>query len=306
MEKPLPNGHRNGVALLITLITVAMMMVMIATLLSTLDSVRQDAKRTEAMIQANIYYSDIATLFKTFPEGPKSKLFGILYTAPIPFAGEDGGFAIDIACRPMTAGININWLGIGNDPKMQQQQEAALKVFDGIAANYNLRDPQRLLEMLLEEIGKDDNRFVIKEQSRLWQKRGIISSQQLERILQRYELEADDPAVALVAWEKLFSFAPDAVSVEGDYMSAELVALLFDEALDTVQEEWFEGVDALETFLASRGEDRNEYGTLFSNSKEFRPYAQCSVGYAYREERYKFSFVYMNEEIKRFEFYGRQ
>ena len=303
MKRLFPKGNRRGIALLITLITVAMMMVLIATLLATLDSVRKDAKRTEAMLQANIYYADIAKIFKSFKKDDKKLLFETLYLAPIPFSSEDGSVTLNIACRPLLSGVNINWLALENDTKLRAQYDAAEDLFNNIVANYNLVDPGMLYEMLQEEMGTPGNRFVTSEQSRLMQKRGIISIQQLEQVLLHYQMQADDQAVSDVPWGKLFSFLPDATVIDANYMSAELIALLFNVELEAVEDVWIVGSE-FSALIEELNVERRP--ALFGKEDDFLAAAECEVGYKYGEGHYRFAFSYVDEEVKHFEFYGRQ
>jgi hypothetical protein len=299
MDKTDSPKQRKGIALLITLVTIAMIIVIIGTLLGALDSVRKDSKGTTALLQANIYYADIAKLLKEFDQ--KEVLFKTLYQSPIPFMSEDGAVSIVIQCKPLLAGVNINWLGMERDTKKYPKYAITQKLFDDIAAKYTLEDPAMLLEMLLEEIGSQ-SKFVKKPKSRLFQKRGIMTIQQFEAILSRYQMLADDPGAGRVPWDRLFSFVPEAEVIDGDNMSAELVSLLFDIDLAVVQEEWQQEEGALARFALTYG---LEYDNKIFTTK-FTEYAQCEVGYDYAQERYRFSFVDMNGEVKHFEFYGRQ
>lgn len=299
MDKTHPPKQRRGIALLITLVTITIITVMIGILFGALESVRKDSRNTTALLQANTYYADIAKLLKEFKE--KELLFSTLYQSPIPFMSEDGAFSIIIECKPLLAGVNINWLGMEHDTKMYPKYAITQKLFDAIAVEYDLEDPGMLLEMLLEEIGAE-SKFVEKERSRLFQKRGIISFQQFESILSRYQMQADDPGVGRVPWSRFFAFVPEAEFIDGDQMSAELVSLLFDVDMAIVKEEWQAGDGALAQFALTYG---LEYDTKIF-AKKFIEYAQCEVGFDYAQERYRFSFVDMEGEVKHFEFFGRQ
>ncbi|MGC9350938.1 MAG: hypothetical protein ACP5D3_03035 [Sulfurovum sp.] len=299
MDKPWFYRQRKGITLLITLITIAVMMVLVGTLVSALGSVQKDSRDTASLLQANVYYTNIVNIFKKIKE--KDLLFSTLYQAPVPFATEEENFFMTVGCRPLSNGININWLGLENDTKMSSNYAITQKLFDAVAATYNLSDPVMLEEMLLEAIGKD-GKFQRKFHGRLLQKRGIINYQQFTQIIDRYRFEADDLVVTTVPWEKLFSFTTETNVTDGDYLSAEAVSVLFDMELSAVEEEWVPGKGALKTFTQSYNlaYDKKIY------AQKFVEHAACEVTYTYADEPYKFAFVYSQGEVKHFEFFGRQ
>ncbi len=313
MDKPTPLinhnvVHKKGFALLITLSALAVIIALTGVLISYLDSARQDAMQTKAMIQANLYYNDVK---ETLQKLKGEKVYPTLYEMALPLSSDDGRFSLLLTCRPLANGVNINWLGYGNNSDMNMQYNVAENVFEAIVQHYNLEDATKLKEMILEEIGGQE-KFVIKEQSRLRQKNGIISFKQFEAILSRYQFEADDPKVAMVPWEKFFVFNEMKTDkkgkiiqgdlIDGEYISAELISVLFDMELATVRENWIEG-ESLKTFV-------NENGGVFDRAalfaKEFLPMSYCEVTYKYAETQYQFKFVDIDGEVKNFEFYGKQ
>jgi hypothetical protein len=291
--------HRKGFALFITLSVLAVIIALTGILLSYFDEVRKDAETTKALIQGNLYYTDIAKTFKNFKK--KKTLYTTLYLMTVHLSSPDGRFSMLLKCRPLANGVNVNWLGLGNSQEMIEQYNTAQNLFDIISQTYNLEDAGRLQEMLLEEIGGKE-KFVQKEQSRLRQKNGIISYKQFEGIISRYQLEVDDQKVGRVPWAKLFVFSPTAKVIDGDYISAELISFLFDIDLATVKEEWIEGEIKLKTFVQNMGGTYDQ--KLFA--KDFLEEAECEVQYGHADERFKFTFVDIQGEVKDFEFYGKQ
>lgn len=312
MDKPLYFNnsvtHKKGFALIITLSVLAVIITLTSVLIGYLDSARQDAMQTKAMIQANLYFNDIK---QTLEKIKGEKIYPTLYKMALPLHSDDGKFSLLLTCRPLANGININWLGFGNDTKMDMQYSSAETVFEAIVQNYNLEDASKLKEMILEQIG-GEKKFVVNEQSRLRQKNGIISFKQFETILSRYQLEADDQKVALVPWQKFFVFNEvkrdkrgkifEGDTIDGDYLSAELISVLFDIEIETVKENWAGG-KSLKTFVREYGGTFDK-GKLFA--KKFLPMSQCEVVYTYANVQYRFKFVDINREVKNFEFYGKQ
>jgi len=309
MDKPkhtLPHSvpHRKGFALIITLSALTVIIALTGVLINYLDEARKDASRTKAMIQGNLYYSDIKQIFTKFKK--KKTLYSSLYIAPVPFASEDGRFSVIVQCSPLANGVNINWLGSGNEQNMSEHSSMVQNIFETIVQEYDLEDATRLEEMIREEIGVK-GKFVQKEQSRLRQKNGIISFKQFEGILDRYQFEADDDNVGQVLWKKFFVFNKISKTagknlIDGNYISAELIAVLFDIDLPTVKEEWVPGVLELKTFIPNNGGTYNQ--NLFA--KDFLAQSQCEVQYDYEGERFAFKFEDIEGEVKNFEFFGKQ
>ena len=309
MNKPeytLPHNvpHRKGFALIITLSALAVIIALTGVLIAYLDEARRDANTTKAMIQGNLYYADIKQIFTKFKK--KKALYSTLYLAPIPFASEDGRFSLIVQCSPLANGVNINWLGVGNEQNMSQHSDMVQNIFEIIVQEYDLEDARILEEMILEEIGGKD-KFVQKEQSRLRQKNGIISFKQFEGILDRYQFEADDSKVGQVPWKRFFVFNKISKTaaknlIDGNYISAELISALFAIDLPTVKEEWVPGVFELKTFIQDNGGTYNQ--NLFA--KDFLAQSQCEVQYDYEGERFAFKFEDIEGEVKNFEFFGKQ
>ncbi|MCF6205632.1 MAG: hypothetical protein L3J47_01885 [Sulfurovum sp.] len=189
---------------------------------------------------------------------------------------------------------------------MQSHYEAAQKVFEAIAQQYALRDPARLEEMIISWV--DPKRGSTEQrQSRLGRKNGIISFQQFEALLTRYQFEADDPNAGRVPWRKYFTFHPAPKQaaenlIAGDYLSIELLSVLFGLDRAVVEEEWVESEGALKSLL-------QRYGIVYDKalfSEQFIDRSECEVQYDYQGERYGFSFVDIEGEVKDFAFDGKQ
>jgi hypothetical protein len=309
MDKPSPPAviqtfQRRGFALIITLSVLTVIIALTGVMISYLDIARKDATQTEAMMQANLYFSDIKELLVRFKE--KKALYTTLYTTMIPIVSDDGRFSLSLKCRPLANGVNINWLGETNNPLMEAQYNAAQSVFEALAGKYEIEDPSRLSEMLYEEIRMSESENPDRE-SRLVQKNGIISYKQFEHLLSRYQFETDDQNIGKIPWEKYFVFnpvpkVPEENRIAGDYMSVELISVLFDIDQATLKEEWQEGDGALKRLLSS-------YGIAFNQklyAMNFVDQSSCTVKYAYRGKQFAFRFIDKEGEVKNFEFYGEQ
>jgi hypothetical protein len=289
---------RPGFALLITLSVLSVIIALTMVLLSYFEEVQQDSSETKALIQADVYYTNITKIFQGFKN--KKDLFPVLYSTALPLNTEDGRFSLILRCAPLQKGVNVNWLGWGREK--EALQTVAQELFELLAQEYDIEDVGRLQEMLLEEIGRKDQ-FVQKEQSRLHQKNGIISYQQFEEVLSRYQFEVDDPKIGTVPWDKYFSFSPKAEKIDAAYASPELIAYLFGMDVETT-EEWVAGAGSLEDFVALNGGEYNERKSILAG-ETFLDATECMVSYMLEEEPYRFRFEYIQGESKHFEFYGK-
>lgn len=293
-------AKKQGFALIITLSVLMVIIALTTVLLSYFSKVREDVDTTQALLQANVFYADILTQFKRFSN--QKTLFNRLYKFPVSLRTPDGRFSITVRCEPIAKGLNINWLALEEDSSKQALYNEATALFELFAQEYRFEDSDRLLEMILLEIGKS-GKYVTREQRRLRQKDGIISYQQFADIISRYQLEVDDPRVSRVPWDKYFSFSGKAQRIDAEYSSPELLALLFDIDIRTVRE-WYYAVEkeSLRTFV-----EDNNYGIYTQKSGllangAFLGESYCMVTYG---KGYKFSFKYIEGEAKNFEFYGK-
>jgi len=291
--------NRQGFALLITLSVLSVIIALTMVLLSYFEKVQQDASETKALIQADVYYTNITNIFQGFKN--KKTLFFFFFKTALPLRTPDDKFSLILQCDPLHKGVNINWLSSEKSALFTVAQD----LFEILAQDYDIEDAGRLQEMLLEEIGST-NKSVLKEQSRLHQKNGIISYQQFAAIVSRYQFEIDDPKIGSVPWKKYFSFSPKADKIDGEYSSPELLSYLFGIDISTV-EEWASVLDkgTLEDFVRENGGDYAKRKSILAG-ETFLDATECSVGYALAEEQYRFSFEYIQGEAKHFEFYGKQ
>ena len=301
---------RKGVVLFITLSVIAAMLAMVGVIFAYLEKSRANASYTAALIQADLLLSDSRdTITALLKKGGKDKeikktILSTLYLAPVTLQAEENEelFAT-LSCRPMDGGIDINWLSLENNSSALYMYEAAQSVFDQLVERYNVQNAalllSRIMQALTGEEGSGEER-----QGRLEQKKGIIDLFQIKEIVRSYRFEEDDSSVEEINWESYFTFDPQSKMVDGNYISAELIASYFDIELDFVKEEWFEG-DDLKIFVAGHGGDTSKY-----NSKLFSPEAlermRCRISYGYQGNVYAFGFDYLEGEAEKFEFFGKQ
>jgi len=296
---PIVPKSREGFALIVTLSVLSVVIALTVVLLSYFKEVKSDSDTTKALIQANVYYADILAQFNKFTK--KKSLFSQLYRFPVALRSPDGRFSMVLRCKPLATGVNINWLAMERAVNKRHLFAEAQRLFDLLVQEYDLEEPDRLLEMIRIEIAIG-RKFVNPEQSRLIQKNGIISYQQFYGILSRYELEVDDPKVGRIPWRKYFSFSLTSEKIDAEYSAAELISFLFDIDLKTVRE-WKGMVpqSSLESFVNDNAGNYNEKKNLLAGNT-FLGETHCAVDFG---TGYNFTFDYIQGEAKYFEFYGK-
>ncbi|HFQ60870.1 MAG TPA: hypothetical protein ENK39_01040 [Epsilonproteobacteria bacterium] len=295
--------HRRGFALMVTFSVLLIIIALTMVLLSYFKEVQHDSADTTAMIQADVYYADITSVFDKFKK--KNTLFSTLYRFPVPLRSPDGRFQMMLRCQPLSNGVNVNWLAQEGQEGMRAQYTFAQTLFDTLAQEYDLEDASRLQEMLAEATGGKE-KFVKKSYSRLRQKNGIISYQQFAQIVSRYQLEVDDPKASRIPWKKYFTFSSNAAKIDAEYASPELISLLFDIDLQSVRD-WFSDPQkgSLKSFVNNNGGNYASRQNIIVG-KKFLEQSECMVSFSSGKRPYQFKFKYILGEAKHFEFYGKR
>jgi len=300
---------RQGVVLFITLSVIAAMLAIVGVLYTYLGKSKQSAAYTQALIQSNLLFRDskviISDLLKQSAKDKEMRktLLDMLYLAPITLQEEEGDHYATLTCQPLDNGVNINWLGLEGNATMESHYTVAQDLFDAIVEQNDIANPTLLLEKIREAI--DPHRYPPQNpQGREEQKKGIISLLQFQDIIREYRFESDDMGKEPIAWEEYFSFGRDALYIEGNYISAKLIAQLFDLELSLVQAEWSIG-DDLKQFVTNQGADISQYDAKIF-AKEPQERMQCRVTYGYQEDSYTFAFKYLEERAVEFEFFGKE
>jgi hypothetical protein len=298
---------RKGIVLFITLSIIIAMLGLVGVIFTYLDKAKKNTSYTSAMIQSNLFFGDTNRAIKVILKrvgnnrDKKKIVADSLYLAPLTLQPEDSDTFVTVECKPLDAGININWLGYEDNQSMQPQYDMAQMLFDKMVDEYSIEDATMLLDKIIEAIKQDRE---IESKSRLRDKRGINSIEQFNNIVRDYQFEADDKKIEFIDWELFFSFDFDSVVVDGDYISANLVAMLFDMDYDVIKDEWFMG-DDLEKFISKHNGDKSNYNKKIF-TKDIIERLSCKVTYSYQNSIYAFGFDYLDEGAKRFEFYGNQ
>jgi hypothetical protein len=293
------HASRRGFALMITLSVLSVVIALTIVLLGYFKEVKEDSDNTKALIQANVYYADILEQFAKIKD--KKSILTRLYVRPIPLYTDDGRFSLTLSCKPLSAGININWFAMERVTKKSHLFAIVEELFEFLEEAYKIEDMDRLLELIILEIGHTRNSDE-DSQRRLIQKSGIISYMQFSEIVKRYEMEVDDQKISSVPWHEYLTFSKKSEKIDAEYSSIPLIAFLFDLDIKSVRE-WMYSREkpSLSTFVNNNGGDYNARKNLLASGK-FLAESFCSVYYG---AGYKFTFDYIEGEAKYFEFYGK-
>ncbi len=302
---------KRGIALFITLLIIASILSIVAVSFSYLEKVQTDASQVSAIIQGDILYKDTTEILKRiFPKGKvDGKKLNMIYTLPLMISEPKSGLNINLKCEPLLTGVPIKWLNEKFTEKIPQRLELAKKVLSSILEKFNIKEPNRLEELILSHItGK--NMEDIEYIPRLDMAKNIVSKEQFYKILLDYRLQYDDDNVFKVPWDKYFVFidVTDKALIDGAYITPELISIAFDIPIESVKDDWKESssIDedkiTLKKFLTQN--DIDGFDTkLFSDGGLNAMH--CEERFAYRENFYSFSFDYSNERSLNFEFNGK-
>ena len=292
--------------LFITLSVIVAMMALVGVIFTYLHKSKESASHTAALIQGDILFRDSRDVIdQLLKQNKKDKevtkaILDMLYLAPVTLQAEGSESYATLTCQPLNRAVNINWLALQEDEKGQKLYEMAQNIFDIVIEKYEIQNGSTLLSKINGNINLT---------SKTAQKKGIISVSQLQDIVREYRFESDDDEKIMIPWENYFSFDLESKSINGNYISAELIAILFDMDLATIEEEWMPGGD-LKLFLDNNGGNTAKYDSkLFApntNQQETEEMMQCRVLYSYQEESYAFEFKYLDGRATEFDFYGKQ
>jgi len=295
---------RPAITLLITLSVIATMIALMGVMFKYLDVARSKAEVKASMIQANLLSADILMLLRQIlGKTPKKSTMQTLFETPLGFSADSGEFNLHIICKPLANRINIIWLGLEDNGDMQREFSLAQSLFDMLVDKANLRDSARLKEMIIMMF-KESHTIEFGIPSRINKKKGIITFKRFLQILDDYRYETDDTRVYQVPWQKYFSFGIYEKKIDGDFISPELLAFLYDLDIALVQENFHMG--ALDKFLTEMGESREMYGWLFADAKKVLPLTRCEARYSFRKGNYGFIFNYIDKRIEGFEFFSKE
>ncbi len=298
---------KEGIALFITLMVIASIMSIIAVSFSYLEKVQKDAGTTSAIIQGDLLYNNTIEVLKRFfpAKSDNSDKLEIIYTMPLSLSEPKSGFNINLSCEPLMVGAPISWLDRQQTKLVPEKTSLAKDILEHIMEIYDIENPNRLEEMILQSItGRTLEN--IEYEPRLQPKKGTISKKQFKNIIIDYFLLYDDPKVLTVPWEKYFSFVKidKTTKIDGTYISPEFISVAFDIPIEIIQDSWIIGESTLSSFLKENGISTVINKKIYANKALNAMH--CEQSYLYQDKQYKFNFNYIEGRSSNFEFNGEE
>ena len=292
-----PLRMRRAITLLITLSVLAAMMALLGVLFSYLEKAREAVGEDAATIQADLLREDLESLLKKSLQGKERRKEErqVLFSTPLPLYDEEGRFGLLARCEPYADRIPLFWLGW--EKKDPRRYELARKLFEELTQKAELQDPDRLFEMIVEDLWGKKREFGI--DVFVNKRPGSFSAEEMRSIVREYRFEEDDPHVERIDWEGAFrlqSLTRPIRYLEKDFLSLQTVAYLFDQEIQTVKEDYAPG--DLASYLETIGENEESYSWLFDKNGTLP--IHCDVGYSFREKQYNITFDYREGRIENF------
>ncbi len=291
--------RRKAVTLLITLSVIAVMIGLLGILYGYLDEARKKANDQSVLIQGTLVRSDLQKLLaKYLSDKPSLKTLQTIQNTPLPIYDVSGNFGITLQCNLLNDRIPLAWLRAPDkSPDAKKRHNLAMDLAEKLTERAQLRDPERLIEMIQEALSGKRRRMG--NLTWLQDKAGAIEKSTFEALLREYRFESDDPNVDRIDWQRYFLLRPLPSSLEKlnkQFLTPELVSTLYDQDLQSVKENYTPG--ALDEFLSSIGEDER-YTWLYAKS----PIAalHCEGNLNFREAGYNIAFDYLQKRIEHFE-----
>jgi hypothetical protein len=188
----------------------------------------------------------------------------------------------------------------------------AKEVLEKLLEDNNIEEADLLEDMIFSAVNGTNKSYEI----RLIPKPKIYSKEQFYSILEEYFFKTEDENIYKIKWDKYFIFidVTKNAKIDGNYITSELVSIIFDIPLDSVKEDWSGGSGLslgkeddekksnLKEFLVDNGVDTAFNDKLFS--KNPLNAMRCEERFFYKNRYYGFKFDYSNERSVNFEFLG--
>jgi hypothetical protein len=290
---------RPAITLFITLAVIVAMLSLVGIVFGYLSKARIKAEDKAALIESNLIYADASNAVSKFVgKKPSVSTLKNIYQIPLTVNEQKGPFRLLVACSPARAAIPISWLREDGGAKREQMYSLASMVLDEIALKNNIKDINRLKAMLSEAIA---NKFSINfgEAARLKRAKDYFGWIDFKKVLDDYYLKEGDGSVYKPNWRYFFSFGKEYQSIDGNFLSAKLISIIFNIDEQIVKEDFKSGY--LKKFILENGLDLELY-----NSKIFAKGAvvalTCNANYSFGKGSYAFKFNYTDGKVEGFEF----
>jgi len=290
---------RPAITLFITLAVIVAMLALVGITFGYLSKAREKAEDKAALIESNLIYADAANAVSKFVgKKPSIGTLKNIYKIPLAVNEKKGPFRLLVACSPARAAIPITWLREDGGAKREQMFSLASAIFEDIALRNRFKDPNLLKNMLAEAIA-NKNSVNFGESARLKKAKEYFGWVDFLKVLDNYYIKEGDGNIYKPNWRNYFSFGKEYKAIDGNFLSAKLIAIIFNIDEQIVKEDFKSGY--LKRFIIENGLDIELY-----NSKIFAKSAvvalTCNANYSFGKGSYGFKFNYIDGKVEGFEF----
>lgn len=290
---------RPAITLFITLAVIVALLALVGIVFSYLSEARAKAQDKSALIEANLIYADVSNAVSRYVgKKPTIGTLKNIYNIPITIKESKGPFSLLAACTAARAAVPITWLATNGGSKMQSRYNIASAIIEDIGVQSRLKDTERLKSMISDAL---NSKYIYNfgKEGRLKRRKDYLSWIEFKKILDDYYLKEDDKNIYKVAWKSYFAFGQGYKEIDGNFLSAKLISIIFGIDEKIVEEDFKSG--HLKQFLYDNGADMELYKSDIFAKKAVAA-MECSANYTFGKGSYSLKFRYINGKVEGFEF----
>lgn len=234
---------KKGVALLITILILAIFSVLVLKSFSISTQVVNQNNEIRLLSQSNRLLEDSKKIVKnTLKDINSTEAYAILFSEPFVIANKN--FTLTFTFSPVENGLNINSL-----LQNSKRNEESILVFETILRTYNVQNIQFFVDLILDTIDEDvDERSYGSEiilKDTFFTNSKIYSQKHFDKIIDYYAQVKDAKNIYKVDWGKYIRFDEDAIDV--NFASIELLKILLSNPYinDAFKKTYYENYDDL-------------------------------------------------------------
>ncbi|MDD4504945.1 MAG: hypothetical protein PHE60_01055 [Sulfurospirillaceae bacterium] len=234
---------KKGVALLITILILAIFSVLVLKSFSISTQVVNQNNEIRLLSQSNRLLEDSKKIVKnTLKDINSTEAYAILFSEPFVIANKN--FTLTFTFSPVENGLNINSL-----LQNSKRNEESILVFETILSTYNVQNIQFFVDLILDTIDEDvDERSYGSEiilKDTFFTNSKIYSQKHFDKIIDYYAQVKDAKNIYKVDWGKYIRFDEDAIDV--NFASIELLKILLSNPYinDAFKKTYYENYDDL-------------------------------------------------------------
>ena len=290
---------RPAITLFITLAVIVALLALVGITFGYLSEARAKAQDKSALIEANLIYADVSSAVSRYVgKKPTIGTLKNIYNIPISIRESKGPFSLLAACTAARAAVPISWLRTNGGSKMQSRYNIASSIIEDTGVQNRLKDTEKLKDMI-SDVLNSKNVYNFGKEARLKRRKNYLSWVEFKKILDDYYLKESDANVYKVNWKSYFSFGEGYREIDGSFLSAKLISIIFSIDEKIVEEDFKSG--HLKKFLYENGADMELYNSdIFA--KKAVVAMECSANYAFGKGSYSLKFRYINGKVEGFEF----